>query len=64
MENNNTSLDSLLTLKEAMDFLKISRSTLYKLMENGDIKGIKIGRVWRFQKKDIENFIAEKANKQ
>ena len=66
MDNNITtsSLDSLYTLKEAMDYLKISRSTFYKLMSNGDIKGIKIGRVWRFRKEDIESFITRKANDQ
>ena len=62
--DNNTSFDSLLTLKEAMEYLKLSRSTLYKLMEKGEIKGIKIGKVWRFRKEDIESFITRKANDQ
>lgn len=62
--DNNTSFDSLLTLKEAMEYLKLSRSTFYKLMEKGEIKGIKIGKVWRFRKEDIESFITRKANDQ
>lgn len=62
--DNNTSFDSLLTLKEAMEYLKLSRSTFYKLMEKGKIKGIKIGKVWRFRKEDIESFITRKANDQ
>ena len=62
--DNNTSFDSLLTLKEAMEYLKLSRSTLYKLMEKGEIKGIKIVKVWRFRKEDIESFITRKANDQ
>ena len=61
---NNISYDALLTLKEATAYLKLSRSTLYKLMENGEIKGIKIGKVWRFQRKELDNFIAKKANNQ
>lgn len=62
MENN--SLDSLFTLKEVLELLKVSRSTLYKFMEKGEIKGIKIGKVWRFRKEDIESFITRKANNQ
>ena len=62
--DNNTSYDALLTLKEATSYLKISRSTLYKLMEKGEIKGIKIGKVWRFQRKELDSFIAKKANDQ
>lgn len=62
--DNNTSLDSLFTLKETMEYLKLSRSTLYKLMEKGEIKGVKIGKVWRFKKADIDDFISRKINDQ
>lgn len=62
MDNNYDS--SLLTLKEAMDYLKLSRSTLYKLMGDGEIKGVKIGKLWRFRKSDLEAFVNKKANNQ
>ena len=64
MDNNNSSLAPLFTLKETMEYLKLSRSTLYKLMEKGEIKGVKIGKVWRFKKTDIDAFISRKINDQ
>lgn len=62
--NNNNSFDSLLTLQDAMKYLNVSRSMINRLLKRGELKGIKIGNVWRFQKKDIEEFINQKANNQ
>ena len=62
--NNNNSFDSLLTLQDAMKYPNVSRSMINRLLKRGELKGIKIGNVWRFQKKDIEEFINQKANNQ
>lgn len=42
--------DTLITFKGAMQRLHVSRSTLYRLMWSGQIKGMKIGSTWRFHK--------------
>jgi excisionase family DNA binding protein len=44
---------SLLTLKEAMAYLRVSRSTLYRLMWAGSITGRKVGRTWRFYRHEL-----------
>lgn len=43
----------LLTLEEAVQFLGTSKPTLYRLLSQGDIKGLKVGRQWRFRKSDL-----------
>jgi excisionase family DNA binding protein len=43
----------LLTFKEAMDYLRISRSTLYRIMESGKLTGHKVGSTWRFFREDV-----------
>ena len=43
----------LLTFKEAMDFLRVSRSTLYRLMWSGQLRGHKVGSTWRFYESDL-----------
>lgn len=45
------------TTDEVADFLKISRRTIYNLLEKGLLKGVKIGKTWRFSKQDIQDYI-------
>jgi excisionase family DNA binding protein len=44
---------ALLTFKEAMDFLRVSRSTIYRLISAGQLRGYKIGSTWRFYEHDL-----------
>jgi excisionase family DNA binding protein len=45
--------DELLTLDEAVKFLGTSKPTLYRLLGQDEIKGLKVGRQWRFRKADL-----------
>lgn len=45
--------DVLLTFKEAMGYLRVSRSTLYRLMWSGQLTGHKVGSTWRFYRDDL-----------
>ena len=51
---NIASDDTLLTFKEAQDYLRTSRSTLYRLMESGQLTGRKVGVRWRFYRQDLQ----------
>jgi excisionase family DNA binding protein len=44
----------LLTFKEAMRFLRVSRSTLYRLMWSGQLCGHKVGSTWRFYQEELQ----------
>lgn len=48
----------LLTLAETVEFLGISKQTLYRLLERGALKGMKVGRQWRFRKPDLAAYLA------
>jgi excisionase family DNA binding protein len=45
--------EELLTLNEAVEFLGTSRPTMYRWLERGDLKGLKVGKQWRFRKRDL-----------
>lgn len=45
--------EGLLSIREAMSFLRIGRSTLYELMEQGLIPWSKIGRSRRIPKRAL-----------
>jgi excisionase family DNA binding protein len=49
--------DQILTLEELATYLKIPKSTLYKLVQEGRIPGQKLGKQWRFAKKAIDQWL-------
>ena len=49
---------SVLTIDELADYLKIPKSTLYKLAQEGKVRGQKVGRHWRFRKETIDRWLA------
>ncbi len=46
-------LEEVLTTEEAAKFLRVSRQTLYKLIEQGRIQGSKVGQGYKFLKSDL-----------
>ena len=49
--------EELLTLSETIEFLGISKQTLYRMMERGEVKGVRVGRQWRFRKADLAAYL-------
>ena len=49
----------VLTIDELAAYLKIPKSTLYKLVREGKIPSQKIGRHWRFRKEAIDRWLEE-----
>ena len=47
----------VLTIEELSAYLKIPRSTLYKLVREGRIPSQKVGRHWRFRKGAIDRWL-------
>jgi excisionase family DNA binding protein len=50
-------IGNVLTIEELVIYLKIPKSTLYKLAREGKIPSKKIGRHWRFQKRSIDRWL-------
>ena len=55
-ERNPTTVTSFLTTREVQDLLKVDRSTVYRMAEDGRLPGIKVGRQWRFPSERIDAF--------
>jgi excisionase family DNA binding protein len=49
----------VLTIEELATYLKIPKSTLYKVVREGRIPSQKIGRHWRFRKGAIDRWLEE-----
>jgi len=48
-----------MTIDDLAVYLQLSKSSLYKLVQDGRIPGKKIGRHWRFQKKLIDEWLCQ-----
>jgi len=52
----------VLTIEELADYLKVSKSTLYKLAQEGKVPAQKVGRHWRFHRETIDRWLGEREN--
>jgi excisionase family DNA binding protein len=48
------------TIDELSDYLKVSKSTLYKLVREGKVPSQKVGRHWRFHRETIDRWLGER----
>jgi len=46
-------MEKLLNSREAAEFLRVNTKTLQRLARSGDIRGMKIGKLWRFRTEDL-----------
>ena len=47
-------------VQEAADYLRISKITMYKMLESGRIKAQKAGSLWRITKSDLDKYMKGK----
>jgi excisionase family DNA binding protein len=47
----------VMTFEEVMAYLRIPRSSLYKLAQEGKIPSQKVGRHWRFRREAIDRWL-------
>ncbi len=52
-------MEKLITVNEALDVLRISRPTLYRLINEGSLKPVHIGKRTLLEEKELQRFINE-----
>lgn len=52
--------NDVFNIDELADYLKIPKSTLYKLVREGKIPAQKVGRHWRFHKEAINRWLSNR----
>ena len=50
---------TVLTIDDLAEYLKISKSTLYKLAQEGALPGQKVGKHWRFHREAIDQWLCK-----
>ena len=51
----------ILTIDEVANYLRVSKSSLYKLAQEGRVPCQKVGRHWRFRKDAIDRWLDERS---
>jgi len=49
----------VMTIDELAAYLKVAKSTLYKLAQEGRVPAQKVGKHWRFRKDAIDRWLGE-----
>ena len=47
----------LLTTEEVLEYLQVNLRTVYRLIKAGKIPAVRVGRQWRFRKRDIDAWL-------
>ena len=50
----------LMDIEELADYLKLRKQTIYNWLNQKKMSGIKLGGVWRFDRRDIEIWLRSK----
>ncbi len=56
-------MDDLLTARQVQELLKVDRTTVYRMLKDGRLSGVKIGKNWRFPKKNIDALLHDQDKK-
>ncbi len=52
--------NEIMKFEEVMEFLNVGKNTLYALLNCGEIRAFRIGKVWKIPRRSVEEFVSEK----
>ncbi|MBU0504185.1 MAG: helix-turn-helix domain-containing protein [Candidatus Omnitrophota bacterium] len=50
-------MQRLMSIEELASYLQLQRQTIYNWLNQGKISGIKVGGVWRFDRRDVDAWL-------
>ena len=51
----------VLTVKEAREILRIGMNNMYHILQSGELRSIKIGRIYKIKKENVIEYIDRKS---
>jgi excisionase family DNA binding protein len=51
-------VNALLTTKQLQELLSIDRTTVYRMLKDGRLTGIKVGTQWRFSRDEVDALLS------
>jgi excisionase family DNA binding protein len=56
--------EGFLTTEEVLEYLQVNLRTVYRLIKAGKIPAVRVGRQWRFRKRDIDAWLESQRPRQ
>jgi len=50
-------MERWMTLEETAEYLQVSRDSIYRMAQKGEIPASKVGNLWRFKKEEIDEWM-------
>jgi excisionase family DNA binding protein len=50
----------LLTVNEVADLLRVSRMTVYRLIKEGQMPALRVGRSYRLREDDVDDYLSSR----
>lgn len=57
MDNND-----ILKIEDVMEYLNIGKNTIYGLLQSGELKAFRIGKLWKIPRKAVEEYVEKAMN--
>lgn len=51
-------MTNLLTARQVQEILKVDRITIYRMLQDGRLKGVKVGSQWRFTTQEVDRLLS------
>jgi excisionase family DNA binding protein len=58
----NTPTNSVMTVREVADYLRVNQRTVYRLAAENRLPGFKVGANWRFKRDDLDGWIVAQSS--
>ena len=55
-------MPNLLTAKQVQELLNVDRTTIYRMLKDGRLSGVKVGQQWRFPAAEIDQLLSGEKN--
>ncbi|MGA9347416.1 MAG: helix-turn-helix domain-containing protein [Anaerolineae bacterium] len=52
-------MDEILTVREVAEYLKLSRTTIWRWCNEGKLQAFKVGRGWRIHRSEVEKIVGQ-----
>lgn len=52
------------SIEEVADMLNVNRNTVRRMLIRGELKGLKVGRLWRIKESDLREFLGIEDNEE
>ncbi|HEX5627784.1 MAG TPA: helix-turn-helix domain-containing protein [Actinomycetota bacterium] len=53
--------DRLLTVAEVAGTMRVSNMTVYRLIKNGDLPALRVGKNYRIRESDVDVFLSDRS---